>query len=139
MPHFNSVTFIGHLAREPEVRYSQAGKAVTNGAMGVNFGWGDNKDSFFIDFVVFGKTGEKLAEWCRKGDAVLIQGEMTEDKWNDNKTGEPRKKMKVVVRDWTKIAGKRGQDDAPGGDDAPRRKRREPEPVMGDDLDKIPF
>lgn len=137
MPNYNSVTFIGHLARDPEVRFTQSGTAVCGGAIGVNYGWGENKDSFFLNFNIWGKSAENFDKWCAKGDAVLITGELQESKWQDKQTGEERRRWEVKVRDWTKVktSSKRSQEGA-----APEvTETRDRSPVGEEEMDSIPF
>ncbi|MDF2857261.1 MAG: single-strand binding protein [Neobacillus sp.] len=72
----NKVIIVGRLTRDPEVRYTQTGKAVASFSVAVDTGYGENKRADFIPIVVW----EKLAEVCgsnlTKGRRVLVEGRL---------------------------------------------------------------
>lgn len=73
----NKLVLIGRLARETELRFTQAGLAVANNAIAITEGFGDKKKSHFINFSVFGKQAETFAEWTVKGQQIAIDGRLT--------------------------------------------------------------
>ena len=69
----NNVTLMGRLTRDPELKYSQAGKAYCRFTVAVNREF--NKDEAdFINCLAFGKTAETIAEWLGKGRRIALQG-----------------------------------------------------------------
>lgn len=69
----NNVVLIGRLTRDPELKYSQAGKAYCRFTVAVNRDF--NKDEAdFINCLAFGKTAETIAEWLGKGRRIALQG-----------------------------------------------------------------
>jgi single-stranded DNA-binding protein len=69
----NNVTLMGRLTRDPELKYSQAGKAYCRFTVAVNRDF--NKDEAdFINCLAFGKTAETIAEWLGKGRKIALQG-----------------------------------------------------------------
>ena len=69
----NNVTLMGRLTRDPELKYSQAGKAYCRFTVAVNRDF--NKDEAdFINCLAFGKTAETIAEWLGKGRRIALQG-----------------------------------------------------------------
>lgn len=69
----NHVTLMGRLTRDPELKYSQAGKAYCRFTVAVNRDF--NKDEAdFINCLAFGKTAETIAEWLGKGRRIALQG-----------------------------------------------------------------
>lgn len=69
----NNVILMGRLTRDPELKYSQAGKAYCRFAIAVNRDF--NKDEAdFINCLAFGKTAETIAEWLGKGRRIALQG-----------------------------------------------------------------
>jgi single-stranded DNA-binding protein len=69
----NNVTLMGRLTRDPELKYSQAGKAYCRFTVAVNRDF--NKDEAdFINCLAFGKTAETIAEWLVKGRRIALQG-----------------------------------------------------------------
>lgn len=89
----NLVLASGNLTRDPEMRYTPGGKAVTVFAIAVNEGSGENKTTEYLDCQVWEKQAELVAEYCRKGSKVLVQGRYTTDNWVDKTTEQKRKKV----------------------------------------------
>ncbi len=97
------VTLRGRLTRDPEMRYSAAGKPVVKFAVVTSRRvkdqqtgeWSDS-DVTFWDCVAFGQLAENCAESLEKGTAVIVQGNAAQEEWT-TKDGEKRRSMKVVV------------------------------------------
>ena len=97
------VTLRGRLTRDPEMRYSNAGKPVTKFAVVTSRRvkdqqsgeWSDS-DVTFWDCVAFGQLAENCAESLEKGTAVIVQGNASQEEWT-TKDGEKRRSMKVVA------------------------------------------
>ena len=53
----------------------------------------------FLDLVVWGPSGERFAEWYRKGRAIMVSGKLEQDTWEDKTTQQKRSKIKLNVRD----------------------------------------
>jgi len=98
MASYNRVILMGNLTRDPELRYTGGGTAVCNLSLAVNrrVKKGDRweEEASFFDIVTFGKQAESAAEYLAKGRAVLIEGELTQNRWETN---EGQKRSKVVV------------------------------------------
>ncbi len=78
----------GRLSKDPELRYSQQGRAYTQFSMAVNRGYGENKSSYFINCTLFGNDKEKnaataLAENAQKGQELIVKGRLVSNKSND--------------------------------------------------------
>lgn len=138
MVQYQCYVVAGNLTRDPEVRFLQNGTAVVGCSIAVSAGWGERKHTWFLDFAIFGKTAEKFAEWMHKGDAVILQGTLGMDKWQDKKTGDDREKIKLTVQEWSRAGGGKRDDDAPGGGEGQAR-RPKTEPGREEELDNIPF
>lgn len=98
MPNFSHATVAGHLTRDPEVRYAQSGTQVTSAGIAVSH-WtpeGQDKQTSFFDIVVFGNRGNFLAEHTRKGDAILVSGELRIETWQRD-DGSSGKAVKIVA------------------------------------------
>ena len=68
----NNVVLIGRLTKDPELKYSQSGKAYCRFTVAVNRDF--NKDEAdFINCLAFGKTAETIAEWLGKGRILKIE------------------------------------------------------------------
>lgn len=111
MPSFNKTILMGHLTRNPELRYTPSGTAVAKFGLAVNkrFKQGDDlkEKVTFIDITCFGKQAEHCAEFLQKGSAALVEGELEQQLW-ESKTGEKRSKHEVIAQHVT-FMGKKGE------------------------------
>ena len=57
---------------------------------------------------VVGKRAERVADWCKKGDLVLVEGELREDSWKDKNTGETRRKAYILAFDASSLTQRSG-------------------------------
>ncbi|MBF1336263.1 MAG: single-stranded DNA-binding protein [Leptotrichia sp.] len=69
----NNVVLIGRLTKDPELKYSQAGKAYCRFTVAVNRDF-NKEEADFINCLAFGKTAETIAEWLGKGRRIALQG-----------------------------------------------------------------
>lgn len=75
----NKVILMGRLTKDPEVRYTQTGKVVTQFILAVDRPFKDadeNKETDFIPVVVWGKAAELVGNSCQKGHRLLIDGRL---------------------------------------------------------------
>ena len=91
----NNVQFKGNLVRPPEIKYAASGLAIMSASIGVNT-WKskDEKETCFVDFVLFGEQGEAFAEKAEKGAFVYIAGKLKQRTWETD-SGEKRHKYEV--------------------------------------------
>ena len=140
----NKVILIGNLGKDPEVRYTQAGNAVSNLRLAVTEsrkdgdGWADATE--WIDVVCFGKTAENAGQYLSKGRAVYVDGRMQTRKWKD-RDGNDRWSTEVVANRLVFLGGGQGGEggSAQGkGSSSDRRESRAPESSDGHEED-MPF
>lgn len=119
MPNYNHVTLVGHLVRDPEVKYIGNGKtAICQTAIAVSERWknkqtGETQEKCsFIDIKLFGPNGERFAEWYKKGSCVLIEGKLEQESWEDKQSGQKRSKLVVNVSHHENLSGRREQEPA---------------------------
>ena len=134
MPSFNSVVLLGYLARDPELRYTPQGKAVCDLTIAVNRRYtrqnGEKVEEVaFVDITVWDRMGESCAEYLKKGRAALVAGHLSQDRWEDQETGQKRSKLKIVAERVQFLAGG-SKDDAA----APASDGADPEPPVVPDL-----
>lgn len=150
MPNFNSVVLIGHLTRDPELKYSQGGTAICEFGLAVNSGTKENPETYFADCVCFGKTAENLPRFTQKGSCVLVDGRLRLEQWEDRQTGAKRSKTRIIANVIQYMDNKdRHAQYASGGDDSARQDQTEqspepkasvsPENQEGEFADDIPF
>lgn len=102
MTQHAEVTIVGNLTRDPELRFTQGGTAVTNFGIAANRRWPKNDDwqeevSFF-DCTAWAELGENLANSLSKGDRVVVNGRLQQRSW-ETEDGERRSKVEVVADD----------------------------------------
>ncbi|MBC8016076.1 MAG: single-stranded DNA-binding protein [Sporomusaceae bacterium] len=92
----NKVILVGRLTRDPEVRYTQTGKAVASFSIAVDNGFGDNKRADFIPIVVWDKLAEVCGNNLTKGRRVLVEGRLQIREYE--KDGQKRRSAEVVAQ-----------------------------------------
>ena len=150
MASFNKVILLGNLTRDPEVRYTPKGTAVTELGMAVNRVYtaenGEKREeTTFVDVTLWGRTAEIAGEYLKKGRPVFIEGRLQLDTWDDKQSGQKRSKLKVVG-EGLQLIGSRAGGGGGGGDEegssAPRSSKSTPPPKAAPsepDDDEIPF
>ena len=82
----NSIILIGRLTKDPELRYTQAGKAVCSFTLAVDRPYsGDKKEADFINIIVWNKVGENCARYRSKGRKLAVQGRLQIRNYEDDK------------------------------------------------------
>jgi single-strand DNA-binding protein len=145
MPNYNRVILAGHLTRDPQLRFTPNQVAVCEFGMAINRKMKDGKqDVTFVDVTAWNKTAETIQKCFKKGAAILIEGRLTFQQWDDAATGKKRSKLFVTADSFTFVGGK--VDDAPAAkpkDDplfSDKPKAGETTGDLGDDLDSdLPF
>ncbi len=137
MASFNKVILVGNLTRDPEVKYTTGGTAVTEIGLAVNRTWFDKNSNTrkeevtFVDITLWGRTAEIAGEYLSKGRSVLIEGRLQLDSWEDKTSGQKRSKLRVVGENMTMLGG-RGEGGGGGGGGGNRGgggQRSAPEPA----------
>jgi single-strand DNA-binding protein len=75
----------------------------------------DREQTSFIDCSAWGKAGEIIAQYSKKGSAILVSGRLDQRSWEDKETKQKRSKIEVVVEDFSFLGGKDGGSSAGGG------------------------
>lgn len=94
----NVVLLVGNLTRDPEMRYTPGGKAVTEFTVAVNEGFGEKRTVTFIRCQAWEKLAEFIAERARKGTKVAVDGRITIDRFKDKMTQQNREMMRINCR-----------------------------------------
>lgn len=88
---------IGRLVRDPEVRYTQSGKACAKFTLAIDDGWGEKKKTHFIPCVAWGKTAEVISQYATKGQKIAIEGRIQTRSY-EAQDGSKRYVTEVVVQ-----------------------------------------
>ena len=88
---YHTIIIVGNLGRDPEMRYTPSGQAVTNMNVATNRQYTGSdgapvKETIWFRVSVWGKQAETCNQYLRKGSKVLVEGRLTPDP----KTGGPR-------------------------------------------------
>ena len=94
----NTITIMGRLVRDPEVRTTPSGVSVTSFTLAVDRDHknGDEKVTDFIDCVAWRGTADFVGKYFSKGKQAVVSGSLQSDKWED-KDGNKRTSWKVQV------------------------------------------
>lgn len=95
----NNVVIMGRLTRDPELRRTQTGTAVASLTLACDRDFkpqNGEKETDFIDVVVWGKTAEFAANYFTKGRMAIVEGRLQVRNWQD-KDGNKRKTTEVVA------------------------------------------
>ena len=114
----NTVSLIGRLGADPQLRYTQSGTAVATCSIAVPRR--RNRDEIdWFDLTFWGKTAEIASQHLTKGRQIGVTGRLLQERW-ETQEGEKRSKVVVVVDSLTFIGNKgdagRGDDDFDAGD-----------------------
>ncbi len=142
---YNRVILVGNLTRDPEIRYTQSGKAVTKFSLAVN-NPRNKEETTFVDIVAWDRLGETCNTYLKKGQNTLVEGRLVIRTYDD-KDGNKRKATEVVIDNMQMLGGRRdGGGGGTGEEDFAPVGARAAAPsgtgdaFSGDDLDdEIPF
>jgi len=118
----NKVILVGHLGRDPEVRYSANGAAIANVSVATSESWKDKTSGEAQErtewhrVVFFGRLAEIVGEYLKKGSQVYVEGRLQTRKWQD-KEGQDRYTTEIVANDMQMLGGRGGGDRGMGDSD----------------------
>ena len=97
----NKAILMGRLTRDPELRYSQSADpiAILRFSIAVNKRMRNDggPEADFIDCVAFGKTGEFINQYFKKGNMIAVEGRIQTSSWDDKESGQKRYRTEVIV------------------------------------------
>ena len=92
----NQCNFIGRAGKDPEIRYSASGTAVTSFSLAVGYKYKETESTEWINVVCFGKLASLVSQYVQKGKQLFVSGRMQTDKWQD-KDGNDRYTTKIIA------------------------------------------
>jgi single-strand DNA-binding protein len=134
---FSKTIVVGHLGRDPELRFTPSGQQVCSFSVATNRSWTDqsgqqqDKTTWFR-VTAWGKLAELCQQYLTKGRLVLVEGEVDASAWTAQ-TGEPRASLELNARNVRFLGGR----DMVGGPMAARPGSPMEAPAM--DEEDIPF
>jgi single-strand DNA-binding protein len=128
MANLNKVMIIGNVTRDPEVKYTPKGSAVTDLGIAVNrtykVGEERKEEVTYVDVTLWGRLAEIAGEYCRKGKPVYIEGRLQLDSWEDKASGQKRSKLRVVGEEMQLLGPKMGGSSGGGDEEYSERPAR---------------
>jgi len=110
MTDINHVVLVGRLTRDAELKYTNTGVAVCKFSLAVNRRRKKDdqwiEEASFFNVVVWGKIGEVLHQYLVKGKQIGIQGELRQNRWEQD--GQPRSKVEIIVANIQLLGSKAG-------------------------------
>ncbi len=144
MASVNKAILIGNLGKDPDVRYSPDGSAITNITLATTESWKDKsgekqEKTEWHRVAFFGKLAEIAGEYLKKGSQVYVEGRIQTRKWQD-KEGQDRYTTEIVA-DKMQMLGSRGNSFEVSDAPAESKPQRPAQQKGGfDDMDDdIPF
>jgi single-strand DNA-binding protein len=126
----NKVQIIGHLGRDPEMRYTPSGRPVTTFTVAVSRSWNTvdgerHNETEWFNIVAWGNLAEICKQYLNKGQQVYIEGRLQTRRWDD-KEGVKHTSVEVVANEMMMLGERSERSDrreqnsqAPHGDAAP--------------------
>lgn len=102
MANGNNVDLVGNVTRDPELRFTPSGQAITTFGLAVNRRWQNRQTqaweeaTSFFDIVCWGQLGENVAESVTKGTRLIVTGRLDQRSW-ETQDGDKRSKVEVVA------------------------------------------
>lgn len=139
----NKVTLIGHLGKDPEMKYAQSGQAVTNFSLATTDSWQDKEGkkqerTEWHKIVVFGKLGEICNQWLSKGKQIYVEGRLQTREWQD-KDGNKRYTTEIVVNEMLMLGSRSEGSTGPRSSKGDGPPEEPPPPDYDNHKDDIPF
>lgn len=112
----NKVMVIGHLGRDPEMRYTPSGRPVTTFTVAVSRTWntadGERRsETEWFNIVAWGNLAEICKQYLHKGQQVYIEGRLQTRQWED-KEGQKHKNVEVVANEMMMLGDRRENNKA---------------------------
>ena len=109
MRGFSKAIITGNLTRDPELRTTPSGTSVCSFSVAVNRVYRDangeqKEDVSFIDCSAWGKLGEMINQYAKKGTGVLVSGRLDQRSF-EGKDGVRRSRTEIVVEDFNFTGG----------------------------------
>ena len=119
MASFNKVILMGNLTRDPELRYTPSNVAICKFSIAVNRQYttasGEKREEVdFIECEMWGRRGEVINQYLRKGNPIFVEGRLRLDRWEDQQ-GNKKSRLLVTAENFEFIGGGGGGGGGNGG------------------------
>lgn len=147
----NTVTVVGNVTRDPELRFTASGQAVATFGLAVNRRWQNRNNEWeestsFFDVTCWAQMAENVAESVPKGARVVVTGRLDQRSW-ETQDGDKRSKVEIVADEvapslrWAtaRIVKNERREGGDGGFGGGGGRAVPNEPPVGYDPDEEPF
>ncbi len=140
--YLNKAIIIGNLTRDPELKSLPSGIKVASFGVATNRTWKDQtgakKEAVeYHNVVAFGKQAELIAQYCKKGNSIYVEGRMQTRSW-DAQDGSKKYRSEIIIENFQ--FGPKGSG---GGSDSPYSQSSAPVPKSAkkeeDSLESIEY
>ena len=138
---FSKVIIMGNLTRDPELRTTPSGTQVCSFSVAVNRVYNGNEQVSYFDCSAWGKMGETVAQYCKRGSGILVSGRLDQRSYED-KDGNKRSRVEITVEDFNFVGGGNGDGGASEGGSSNRGRSKKAAPadeVAPDDISDEPI
>lgn len=102
----NKVHLIGNLTKDPELRYTKQNTPVASYTIAINSRYGEQQQTDFINISSWGKSGEFVSKYFKKGQPIAITGRLKNRNYEDN-NGVKHYSMEVITEDIEFVGSKK--------------------------------
>lgn len=107
---FSKTIVVGHLGRDPELRFTPSGQQVCSFSVATSRSWTDQsgqpqEKTTWFRVTTWGKLAELCHQYLAKGRLVLVEGEVDASAWT-GQTGEPRASLELNARNVRFLGGR---------------------------------
>lgn len=140
--YLNKVFLIGNLTRDPELKSLPTGTKVASISMATNRSWkdaqGQKKESVeYHNVVAFAKQAEVIAQWCKKGSSIYVEGRIQTRSW-DATDGTKKYRTEIVLETF-QFGPKTGGASSTGNFTPAQSDAEAPQGAAKPDLDTIEY
>lgn len=113
----NKVMVIGHLGKDPEMRYTPSGRPVTTFTVAVSRSWNSadgerHSETEWFNIVAWGNLAEICKQYLSKGQQVYVEGRLQTRHWDD-KEGQKHTSVEIVANEMMMLGDRREANHAP--------------------------
>lgn len=105
----NKVHLIGNLTRDPELRYTKHNTPVASYTIAINTRYGELQETNFINITSWGKSGEFVSKYFKKGQPIALTGRLKNKNYEDSQ-GIKHYSIEVITEDIEFVGNKKQEE-----------------------------
>ena len=132
----NKVELIGRLTKDPELKYTKSNIPIASYTVAINSNYGEKQQTDYINIKSWGKSGEFVSNYFKKGQQIAIVGRLKNNNYED-KDGNKRYTTEVITENIDLIGDKKQEKPQEGP--KPEKKKSTNDEWFTLDDDDLPF